>query len=151
MGIAACRVTVDVVALKAVPGELALLLIERKHPPHQGCFALPGGFLDDEDESLAQAAKRELEEETNVRVGLEQLSNFGTYGDKGRDPRGRTVTAAFLVELTESQAEAMKAGDDAANAHFYALSALPELAFDHKQILADALKHRALLRSRDGD
>ncbi|HNB16878.1 MAG TPA: NUDIX hydrolase, partial [Candidatus Obscuribacter sp.] len=121
------------------------------HPPHQGCFALPGGFLDDEDESLAQAARRELQEETNISVGLEQLSNFGTYGDKGRDPRGRTVTAAFLVELTESQAESIQAGDDAAKAHFYALSALPELAFDHKQILEDALKYRALLRSRDGD
>lgn len=149
MGIATCRVTVDVVALKQVPADLAVLLIERKHPPHQGCFALPGGFLDDEDDSLARAARRELEEETNVLVELEQLRNFGTYGDKGRDPRGRTVTAAFLVELEESQAEAMKAGDDAAGAQFYSLSALPELAFDHKQILEDALKYRGLLRSRD--
>lgn len=149
MGIATCRVTVDIVALKQVPGDLALLLIERKHPPHQGCFALPGGFLDDEDASLARAARRELEEETNVLVELEQLSNFGTYGDKGRDPRGRTVTAAFLVELEESQAKAMKAGDDAAGSKFHTLSAMPELAFDHKQIQKDALKYRGLLRSRD--
>ena len=110
-----------------------VLLIRRKHDPFQGRWALPGGFVE-LDEKILTAAERELWEETGIRdVPLEE---FGTYGDPGRDPRGRVVCVVFWSLLTEKP-QAI-AGDDAAECGWFHLNDLPDLAFDHGRILQDA-------------
>ncbi|WP_421730549.1 NUDIX domain-containing protein [Brevundimonas sp.] len=124
-------VTTDIVVLR----EAQVLLIRRAHPPFAGSWALPGGFLD-EDETLEVCAARELLEETGVAADTLRL--VGTYSEPKRDPRHRTVTVAFLTRAPAGT-EA-KAGDDAAEAAWFALDALPPLAFDHADILQDALK-----------
>jgi 8-oxo-dGTP diphosphatase len=132
-------VTVDVVLLAMRAGDLAVLLIRRRHAPFEGTWALPGGFVD-ENESLEEAALRELAEETGVTgVSIEQL---GAFGDPGRDPRGHTVSIAYLG-FAGAEAPAVTAGDDAAEATWHPLRALlgrrraaPELAFDHRSVLA---------------
>src|ERR1700679_358809 len=97
------RVTVDTVAFATQQGVLEVLLVKRKYDPFKSAWALPGGFLDDRDFSLDEAAARELVEETNIgNVYLEQLY---TFGDKGRDPRGRTVTVAYLALLRQEEFE----------------------------------------------
>jgi len=112
-----------------------ILLIERKNDPHKNCWALPGGFIEME-EDLVVSAYRELEEETNISgIQLEQLK---TYGKPGRDPRGRTISVVFYGEA--SHKTEFKAGDDAADAQWVPLSELPDLAFDHKLIVDDFLK-----------
>lgn len=124
-------VTVDVaiVTREATP---RVLLIRRKHDPFAGMWALPGGFVD-ENEPLLQAAQRELEEETGVVQGtLEQLQ---TFGDPGRDPRGWTVSVVYLARVAPDELRP-HAGDDAAAVGWFALQELPPLAFDHAQILA---------------
>jgi 8-oxo-dGTP diphosphatase len=116
-------------------GQLRVLLIERNHPPFAGCWAIPGGFVD-ENESLEDAARRELLEETTLSgVTIEQ---FGAYGDPGRDPRGHTVTVAFIARLAECTP--VVGSDDAARAEWFPVDELPPLAFDHDRILADALR-----------
>lgn len=117
-----------------------VLLIRRKNPPFQGMWAFPGGFVED-DEDLSEAAARELEEETGVVVAPEQLWPVGTYGKPGRDPRGRTVSVVFAV-LLEREITAV-AADDAAEARWFALNALPPMAFDHGQIMQDYLRLRS--------
>lgn len=117
------------------PSTPQVLLIERKHDPFAGHWALPGGFVDP-DETLEQAATRELEEETGV-TGL-TLIQLQAFGDPGRDPRGRTVTIAFLALL--DHAPRVTAGDDASKAQWFSVDALPKLAFDHAKILAQGLK-----------
>jgi len=124
-------VTADIVALKN--GEI--LLIRRARAPFQGCWALPGGFLD-EGETLEACAARELAEETGLAA--DNLRLVGTYSAPGRDPRGRTVTVAFLTHAAAG-AQA-RAGDDAAETGWFALDALPSLAFDHADIIRDALR-----------
>ncbi len=127
--------TADVVCLAEDDGRLHVLLIERNHPPFAGCWAIPGGFVD-ENESLEDAARRELLEETTLAdVAIEQ---FGAYGDPGRDPRGHTVTVAFLARL--DTCVAVVGSDDAARAEWFPVDELPALAFDHDRILADALR-----------
>jgi len=114
---------------------LKVMLIQRNIPPFQGNWALPGGFVRI-DESLEEAAIRELQEETGIeRLFLEQLYTFGAVD---RDPRERVVTVAYyaLVNLKE---HAVKAASDARDAAWFAIDALPPLAFDHTQILALAL------------
>jgi 8-oxo-dGTP diphosphatase len=134
-------VTVDVVIFTLREGDLQVLLIRRKNPPYAGMWAIPGGFIEIE-EPLEAAALRELEEETGVRnVHLEQLY---TFGDPGRDPRGRVITVAYMALLPAEQAS-LRAGDDAADARWWSMSALPPLAFDHDRILACA---RERLRSK---
>ena len=124
-------VTADIVVLR----EAEVLLIRRAHPPFEGCWALPGGFLD-EDETLEACAARELMEETGVAADTLRL--VGTYSEPKRDPRHRTVTVAFLTRVaTGTEASA---GDDAAEAAWFALDALPPLAFDHADIVGDAMK-----------
>lgn len=108
-----------------------VLLIQRKLPPFAGGWALPGGFVE-ENEPLEAAARRELREETGLSV--DNLVQIGTYGDPGRDPRGWTVSVVFLARVEESAAYAV-AADDAAAASWYPLDALPPLAFDHARIL----------------
>jgi len=126
-------VTVDVVAI--APGEkhAEVLLIRRKNEPFQGQWALPGGFLD-LDEELEEAAARELREETGVAAGT--MHQLGAFGAIGRDPRGRTIDVAFLA-LLESR-PGPRAGDDAAEARWFPVDSLPELAFDHAEILSKA-------------
>jgi 8-oxo-dGTP diphosphatase len=128
-------VTADVACFAEEGGRSYLLLIQRNHEPFAGRWALPGGFVD-EDESLEAAALRELEEETGLTgVALEQ---FGAYGDPGRDPRGHTVTIAYLARLPRRLRAA--AADDAASADWFPVDELPPLAFDHDRVIADALR-----------
>lgn len=123
--------------------QLKVLLIQRAHPPFQGQWALPGGFVD-MDEGLEAAALRELEEETGVKdVFIEQLY---TFGDPGRDPRGRVVSVAYfaLVNLEEHPVEA---SSDARRVRWFEIDNLPQLAFDHKKILQVAISRlRAKVR-----
>lgn len=111
------------------------LLIRRGNEPFRGCWALPGGFME-MDERIERCAVRELHEETGLEVAESDLSLIGVFSAPGRDPRGRTVTAAYLVRLPEC-AEAT-GGDDAAEARWFPLSELPPLAFDHADIIAAA-------------
>ena len=127
------HVTVDVVIVTRERSP-QVLLVRRKHPPFKGKWAIPGGFVEP-DEDLEVAALRELREETGVTsVRIEQLRAFGA---PGRDPRGRTVTIAYLASLASPRSA--RAGDDAADARWWPLSALPPLAFDHAEILRAAL------------
>jgi 8-oxo-dGTP diphosphatase len=120
-------VTVDAILLSK---KNSVLLIERNGEPFKGKWALPGGFIE-MDESLETACRRELEEETGIRVG--ELKQFKAYGAVDRDPRGRTISVLFYA-FTEEELVAY-AGDDAANAQWFPIDQLPELAFDHSQIL----------------
>jgi 8-oxo-dGTP diphosphatase len=114
---------------------LEVLLIERGAPPFEGHWALPGGFVR-EDESLDQAALRELQEETGVRdVYLEQLY---TFGDPDRDPRGRVVTVAYYA-LTAA-GTTLTASTDARAARWWPVAKHPRLAFDHERILEYAIE-----------
>jgi len=125
--------TVDVVAARPGNEGPEVLLIQRGRPPFEGCWALPGGFVE-EGEPLEQAARHELEEETGLRgIPLEQLA---TFGNPGRDPRGWTVSVVFWSWLEPNAAHTVAAGDDAAAARWWALDGLPPLAFDHAEILA---------------
>eukprot|EP00878_Enallax_costatus_P034302 GHUV01038025.1.p2 GENE.GHUV01038025.1~~GHUV01038025.1.p2 ORF type:complete len:147 (+),score=44.83 GHUV01038025.1:81-521(+) len=104
----------------------------------QGQWALPGGFVD-EGEPLDTAAARELEEETSVNPKDVDLFQVGAYGDPGRDPRGWTVTVAYAAIVPGTEL-GVKAADDAAEASWYPVTSLPQLAFDHKQIIREALE-----------
>ena len=127
--------TVDCVVFGLDGGELKVLLIERDQPPFKGCWALPGGFVD-MDEGLEQAARRELQEETGLTdIFLEQLY---TFGDCGRDPRGRVISVAFYA-LVNLCGRTLAASSDARRAAWFAISDVPTLAFDHERILATAL------------
>ncbi len=129
--------TVDVVLLRDtdVP---AVLLIRRDRPPFEGDWALPGGFVD-MDEDLAAAARRELEEETGVRAG--RLEQVGAFGRPDRDPRGRVVSVAFTGP-PEAPDPKPRPASDAREARWFPLAELPSLAFDHGEILAAALERR---------
>lgn len=130
------QVAVDIVIFTIQSGELRVLLVKRGIPPFAGQFAIPGGFVL-EDESLDQAALRELKEETGVgEVYLEQLYSFG---DPGRDPRGRVITVAYYA-LVSANRSPLVAGTDAADARWCAIRQLPVLAFDHRNILDYALE-----------
>lgn len=127
--------TVDGVVFGFDAGELKVLLIQRALEPFKGKWALPGGFVH-VDETLDDAARRELAEETGLEnVFLEQLYTFGTVK---RDPRERVVSVAYyaLVKLSDHKA---KAATDAAEAKWFPVSQLPKLAFDHADIVAVAL------------
>jgi 8-oxo-dGTP diphosphatase len=118
-----------------------VLLVQRKHEPFQGKWGLPGGFVDP-DEKVLDAANRELEEETGIsNLNLKQ---FATYGDPGRDPRGRVASVVHWVRLSEKPQA--RAGDDAADARWYHINYLPPLAFDHARILEDARSRLAELK-----
>jgi 8-oxo-dGTP diphosphatase len=108
-----------------------VLLIRRKHDPFAGKWALPGGFVN-EGEKIIDAARRELQEETGLRI--RRLEPLGTFGDPGRDPRGWTVSAAFITLVNSKNLKAV-AADDAAEVEWHALDRLPPLAFDHSEIL----------------
>jgi 8-oxo-dGTP diphosphatase len=129
------QVAVDLVILTIQEQQLRVLLVKRGVRPFEGECALPGGFVR-EDESLEEAAARELEEETGTKnIFLEQLYSFG---DPKRDPRGRVVTVAYYALISSDRAE-LAAGSDAASAAWYPVAKLPKLAFDHPNILDVAL------------
>lgn len=130
------QVTVDAVILRAQEDGDEVLLIERKHAPYEGCWAIPGGFVD-MDETLADAAKRELYEETGIVV--EKLVQIHTFDAINRDPRDRTISTVFLGFANEDAT--IKAGDDASMADWFSMDALPPLAFDHEQILGYVEKY----------
>jgi len=129
-------VTVDIV-LVTRERKPRVLLIRRKHEPFAGMWALPGGFID-KDEAPQDAARRELAEETRVRVArLEQLR---TFGEPGRDPRGWTISIVYVARVSAAKLSP-RGGDDAVEAAWHLLERLPPLAFDHEQILAYARRH----------
>jgi 8-oxo-dGTP diphosphatase len=111
-----------------------LLLIRRKHPPFKGKHALPGGFVDI-GETIEQAALRELKEETGIDGKIIRM--IGVYSEPRRDPRGHTVSAAFLIRPRSAK---VQGGDDAEAAEFVTDWRKLKLAFDHNTILKDALK-----------
>jgi 8-oxo-dGTP diphosphatase len=146
------QVTADVAVFTLRGSELELLVVRRKHDPFAGSWALPGGFVD-EDESLEHAAARELQEETGLEnVPMEQL---GAFGDPGRDPRGHTVTAVYLA-VVPRETSRVRAGDDAAEAEWVSVDVLhldeqnapspgkTSLAFDHARVV-----RLSLVRLRD--
>ena len=122
-------VTVDAILISQ---QKSVLLIQRGGEPFKDKWALPGGFIE-LDESLETACERELEEETGLKV--KQLTQFKAYGAVDRDPRGRTISVIFYSFQDEETIPI--AGDDAANARWFPLNHLPELAFDHQQILEE--------------
>lgn len=133
--------TVDLVVLTVRADELQVLLVRRGIPPFEGAWALPGGFVGP-DETLLAAAGRELEEETGLTPGQVHVEQVSTYGDPGRDPRGRVVTVVHLALLPDPGTP--RAGTDAAEADWRPVreveSGSVPLAFDHARLLADALE-----------
>lgn len=126
-------VTADCIVITK-EADAKVLLIKRGDDPYKGCWAFPGGFMN-MDETTEQCAIRELEEETGMKVtGLHQI---GAYSKVDRDPRGRTVTVAYLVVIDKPLP--VIGQDDAAQAKWWPLSSLPQLAFDHDEIMADAI------------
>ena len=111
-----------------------VLLIERGADPYKGCWAFPGGFMN-MDETTEQCAIRELEEETGLKVF--DLHQIGAYSKVDRDPRGRTITVAYLAIVDAPVA--VTGQDDAAKAQWFPIDALPPLAFDHEDIMKDAI------------
>ncbi len=130
-------VTVDAVVIARHPEGPRVLLIKRRNPPFAGRWALPGGFVEP-NEPLEAAARRELQEETGATPAhLEQLY---TFGDPGRDPRGWTISVAYLALLEPGDLERwrLEAGSDAREVGWFDLYDPPPLAFDHAQIVARA-------------
>ena len=111
-----------------------VLLIQRRDEPFKGCWAFPGGFMD-MNETTEQCAIRELEEETGMKVS--DIQQIGAYSKVDRDPRGRIITIAYLAIIDSPIA--VKGADDAAIAQWFPLSSLPQLAFDHADIMQDAV------------
>ncbi len=128
-------VTVDNVVFSFDGTHLNALLIKRGNEPYKGQWAFPGGFLD-EDETLEEAARRELKEETGLSPKF--LNEVGAFSDLDRDPRGRTISVAFASVVRPNQSSAV-AGDDAKEARWFNVHEMPRLAFDHERICRMAL------------
>ena len=127
-------VTADVVAITKEE-EPKVLLIQRGNDPFKGYWAFPGGFME-MDETTEECAIRELEEETGLR--LDSMVQVGAYSKVDRDPRGRTITIAYLAIVEKPLA--VTGQDDAAEAEWYPITSLPSLAFDHEEIMKDAAR-----------
>lgn len=125
-------VTTDICLFTVVDDDLRILLVRRGEEPFKGSWALPGGFLR-EDETLDDCAARELQEEAGVTIP--HLEAFATFSDPGRDPRYRVITAAYFA-LVPATDHILKSGSDAADAQWHSLQRLPTLAFDHREIIA---------------
>lgn len=134
--------TVDAIVIGMEGGVKKLLLIERGQDPFKGHWALPGGFVED-DEDLEAAAKRELEEETGLVV--DKMEQLYTVGTPGRDPRGRTVSVVYYTqEAIDIKEQQVKGDDDAADAQWFDINDLPPLAFDHGDVIAYARQRLGL-------
>ena len=116
---------------------VSVLLIKRKYEPFKNLWAIPGGFILD-DESLEEAVVRELKEETGIQV--DYLQQLYTFGDKDRDPRKRVISIAYFAIVKSAQFQQLKASTDAEEAQWFSIEHLPKLAFDHKQILSVAVE-----------
>ncbi len=121
--------TVDIIVINS---SKYVLLIKRANEPYLNMWALPGGFIE-MNEALIDSAIRELEEETSLKNI--KLTQFKTYGNPNRDPRGRNIATVFYGSY-DNKSDA-KAGDDACDAMWFDLNTLPPMAFDHKEILYD--------------
>ena len=125
-------VTADCVVVTR-EAEPKVLLIQRAIEPYKGCWAFPGGFMN-MDETTEQCAIRELEEETGLK--LDTMHQIGAYSKVDRDPRGRTITVAYLAIIDKPVQ--VNGQDDAAKAEWFPINNLPHLAFDHQEIMTDA-------------
>ena len=129
--------TVDVVAFTLRENRLQVLLIQRGEDPYAGRWALPGGFVQ-MAESLEGAALREMEEETGLKEAyLEQLY---TFGDPDRDPRGRVVTIAYFALIPSDAPVRLEGTREVTQARWFPVDELPSLAFDHNEIVTNALR-----------
>lgn len=139
-------ISVDSVVFGYTGGQLKVALIQRKNPPFKGMWALPGGFMEN-DETVEETALRELQEETGIHdVYLEE---FGVFSKRGRDPRGPTITVAFFALIDSTQCQ-LTATDDAAAAQWWPAYELPPLAFDHAEIYTKALSVlREAIKTKD--
>ena len=135
-------VTADVVAItkEEVP---KVLLIQRGFEPYKGCWAFPGGFME-MDETTEECAIRGLQEETGLK--LDSMVQVGAYSKVDRDPRGRTITIAYLAIVDEQLS--VIAQDDAAMAEWFSIKNLPTLAFDHNEIMTDAISMYNNIKSK---
>jgi 8-oxo-dGTP diphosphatase len=124
--------TTDVAAVAGRDAARKLLLIQRGNDPFAGRWALPGGFLEPR-ELLEHCARRELREETGLEV--DRLELLGVYDTPGRDPRGWIISVVYVASVSDEAP--VQGADDAADARWFALDALPELAFDHERVVAD--------------
>jgi len=124
------KLTVDGVIFK----DKKILLVKRKNPPFKGKWALPGGFVE-YGEKVEDAVVREIEEETSLKTSIIEI--VGIYSDPDRDPRGHTVTIVYLLQISSG---VLHFSDDADDAKFFDVNELPELAFDHSDIVKDALR-----------
>ena len=131
-------VTADCVVITNEP-QPKVLLIQRGADPFKGAWAFPGGFMN-MDETTEECAIRELEEETGLKVSV--LHQIGAYSKVDRDPRGRTITVAYLA-IIDAPAP-VKGQDDAAKAEWFPITELPHLAFDHYDIMHDAVRTYAM-------
>ena len=136
-------VTVDMLIFSVHEGKLQLMLIKRKNPPYKDCWAIPGGFVEI-DESVDNAALRELKEETNVEGKLIQ---FGVFGEVNRDPRTRVISIGYLALVQYKDLCKMQAGDDAKAVNLFTVSLNEKLefntalnlAFDHEDIIREGI------------
>ena len=126
-------VTADCVVMTNEP-QPKVLLIQRGADPYKGAWAFPGGFMN-MDETTEQCAIREIEEETGLKVA--KVHQIGAYSKVDRDPRGRTITVAYLAIIDSP--ENVIGQDDAAKAEWFPITELPHLAFDHYDIMKDAI------------
>lgn len=127
-------VTADCIVFARTEEGLKVLLVQRGNDPYKGMWAFPGGFMN-MDETSAEAACRELEEETGISV--ENVCQVGAYDGVDRDPRGRVITIAYYTVINGIRN--VVGGDDAARAEWFTIGHLPKLAFDHQEILDKAI------------
>lgn len=114
-----------------------ILLIKRRDYPYEDCWAIPGGFLDYNKETLENAAVRELKEETSLVVKEKDLRLLGVYSEPTRDPRDHVISHVYIVDKYSGN---LRAADDASDVKFFSLDSLPSLAFDHHRIIKEYLR-----------
>ncbi|MCX7696675.1 MAG: NUDIX hydrolase [Bacteroidales bacterium] len=141
-------VTVDAILLYKEKKNVFVALIKRKNEPYKNLWALPGGFVD-ENETLEHAIRREVKEELQIDLPEETFNQFRAYSDPKRDPRHRTITITFIAWLDDQIK--LSAADDAAEASWFSLFSLPSMAFDHAKILEDVKKHLLLTNDITND
>ncbi len=133
-------ITVDCLVHRQKNSSKEILLIQRKNEPYQGRWALPGGFIE-MDETLYEAAVRELREETGLSIP--SLEQFHTFDAVGRDPRHRTISTVFIGK-PDNDSGTLKASSDASEVKWFSLKNLPDLAFDHTDIIQLAIQRKLI-------